>query len=333
MELLAQMALGGGNTNSPPIKKEISKNSNKTEEKRPSGAKRWLFTWVNYPEDWMAQMAPVLDETLWIAGFEICPDTKSPHIQGYVEFPNKVRPIGYKGCNKKVHWGDEHGKPCRAKRPWCVDYCTKDGDIVPGGTLKVPRKIKLPPMDKQWEKDIIEIVKTEPDDRTIYWYWSEEGNIGKTTFCKYLCLEHDACLLSGKGADVRNGAMTWKKDKGMYPDLCVFPIPRSFNSDYISYEAIENVKDALFYSGKYEGGTVCDACPHVFVFANFVPDMERMSNDRWNIVNIDEQEIASGSPPGALRGPCRGLTTDAALGQSGGDANGVGRIDWWVNPT
>lgn len=290
IDILAPLAPGGGNTNSPPVMKKITKNSNKP---RPSGAKRWLFTWVNYPEDWLAQMAPILDETLWIAGDEICPLTKSPHIQGYVEFPTKVRPIGYKGCPKEVHWGDKDGKPCKAKRPWCVNYCAKDGKVFAESTLKPPRQIKLPDMDKPWEKEVIAIVEQEPDDRTIYWYWSCAGNIGKTTFCKYLCLKHNACLLSGKGADVRNGALTWKKDKGAYPDLCVFPIPRSFNSDYISYEAMENVKDALFYSGKYEGGTVCDACPHLFVFANFPPDESRMSSDRWVVKQIDEDDDES----------------------------------------
>ncbi len=199
---------GGGNTKSPPKKKIKISEDAESGVKRPSGAKRWLFTWVNYPEDWMAQMAPVLDGTLWIAEHEICPKTGSPHIQGYCEFPTKVRPIGYKGCNAKVHWGDKHGKPCRADRAYNVKYCSKDGNVFKESTLKAPRKVKFPPMDKQWEKDILVIVEEEPDDRTIYWYWSEKGNLGKTTFCKYLCIEHEACLLSGKGADVRNGALT-----------------------------------------------------------------------------------------------------------------------------
>lgn len=241
-------------------------------------------------------MAPGLEGCQWIVGYEVG-EQGTAHLQGYVEFPTKVRPIGYKGFPVQIHWGDKEGKPCKGDRMHNVKYCSKDGKVEQASTLKPPREVKFPPMDKDWEKEVLEIIKQEPDDRTIYWYWSESGNIGKTTFCKYLCLKHDACLLAGKGADVRNGALTWKKDKGAYPDLCVFPVPRSFNSEYLSYEAIENIKDALFYSGKYEGGTVADPCPHLFVFSNFPPDESKMSTDRWVIVNIDECGAAPAHHP------------------------------------
>lgn len=233
-------------------------------------------------------MAPCLDGAMWIGGSEVG-ENGTPHIQGYVEFPTKVRPIGYKGCPREVHWGDRNGKPARGSREANVAYCTKDdGEPHFKGWGPLYRKpLCFPDMDLWWEKEILKVIAEDPDDRTIHWYWSDAGNLGKTTFTKFLCMKHGACLLAGKGADVRNGALTWMKDKGSYPRLCVFPIPRSFNSEYLSYEAIENVKDACFYSGKYEGGTVCAACPHLLVLSNFPPDEERMSSDRWHIVNID----------------------------------------------
>lgn len=265
---VAPLGSGGGNTRTPP-------------PPRLNGSLRWCFTWNNYPSDWLAPMAPGLDGAAWIVGYEVG-ESGTPHLQGYVEFPKKVRPAGYKGMPKEIHW-----EKCKGDRASNVAYCSKDGNVAAESTLKPPRKITFPPMDRPWELEVLEIIKTEPDDRTIYWYWSAAGNIGKTTFTKYLCVNHNACLLSGKGADVRNGALTWKKDNGAYPDLCVFPIPRSFNSDYLSYEAMENVKDALFYSGKYEGGTVADPCPHLFVFANFPPDESKMSADRWVVKCLD----------------------------------------------
>ena len=54
----------------------------------------------------------------------------------------------------------------------------------------------------------------------------------------------------------------------------------------MSYEAFENLKDMIFYSGKYEGGMICGNCPHLFIFSNFHPDCEKMSVDRWNIKEI-----------------------------------------------
>lgn len=287
-EPVAQMApagSGGGNTISPPpLKKQ-----------RVSGASRWLFTWNNYPEDWLAQMAPGLDGSEWIVGYEVGAEG-TPHLQGYVEFPIKVRPIKYKGFSEKIHWGDKDGKPCKGNRAHNVNYCSKDGNVEYASTLKPPRQLVFPEMNLPWEIEILDIIKDHADDRSIYWYWSEEGCLGKTTFCKYMVIKHKACLLAGKGADVRNGALTYKKDLGKYPEIICFPVPRSFNSDYLSYEAIENVKDACFYSGKYEGGAVADLCPHLFVFANFPPDRSRMSKDRWVIKCIDPKKDEDGNP-------------------------------------
>lgn len=177
------------------------------------------------------------------------------------------------------------------------------------------RVIKHPIMDRWWQLKILEEIKGVPDDRTINWYWSEAGNIGKTTFCKYLTDIHGAVPVCGRGNDVRNAICTHLKVEEETPGLVVFPIPRSTGSDYISYEAIENIKDMYFYSGKYEGGAVCGPCPHLYVFANFEPDEHRLSGDRWNIINIDvgtattppswvpvtgnAQQLDAASPPGS----------------------------------
>lgn len=230
----------------------------------------------------------------WIAEIEKG-ESGTIHLQGYVEFPTRVRPIGYKGCPKEVHWGDKAGKPAKGTRSQNINYCTKDYDAQKEwateifGNLKPPRKIRFPVMDRWWQVDVLAEIAGEPDDRTIWWYWSEGGNLGKTTFCKYLTVHHEAVPVSGKGNDVRNAICTHLKATERTPELVVFPIPRSFDSEYVSYEAIENIKDMYFYSGKYEGGAVCGPCPHLFVFANFPPNESKMSADRWRVVNVDSK--------------------------------------------
>jgi hypothetical protein len=49
---------------------------------------------------------------------------------------------------------------------------------------------------------------------------------------------------------------------------------------------MENVKDGLFFSTKYESGMVRYNPPHVIVFANVPPDVTKMSADRWVIKEI-----------------------------------------------
>ena len=114
----------------------------------------------------------------------------------------------------------------------------------------------------------------------------------ETTFCKYLNKTYGGCVIGGKSADSKNCVATYianSKD-GRAPELVICPIPKSYDVEYISYEAIEMIKDMFFYSGKYEGGQVNDACPHVFVFGNSKPDISKMMKDRWKVYEILDKD-------------------------------------------
>jgi hypothetical protein len=54
----------------------------------------------------------------------------------------------------------------------------------------------------------------------------------------------------------------------------------------VNYGAIEQIKNGLLFSGKYEGGQCVFNQPHVIVFANAEPKEEQMSMDRWDIREI-----------------------------------------------
>ncbi len=269
---MEQMEIGGGNTNSPP--------------KRVTQGKRWCFTYNNYTVSKMEQMEQVFKQKC--SGYifeEEVGDQGTPHLQGYLEFSKKVRPFQLK-LDKGIHW-----EKAKGDRKSNIAYCSKDQgrsakysvDFRPPRPLKLLRENQLRP----WQKGVIDIINEEPDDRCLFWIWSASGNVGKTTFSKYLTAVHGAVPLGGKGADVRNGVVTYLQDKGTTPELIIYPIPRSFKAEYVSYEAMENCKDMYFYSGKYEGGAVCGNCPHVFVFSNFAPDTSKMSEDRWKVWQID----------------------------------------------
>lgn len=245
-----------------------------------SAAKRWCFTLNNYNNDEVSSITSIIHDKCEkaLVACEVG-ESGTPHLQGYVKFKVKARPMGIFN-NIRIHFEAAKGNDAHQ---WI--YITKEKE--PFINIGFPKPVKLINPDRDWEQDILKIIETEPDDRTIYWYWSEKGKMGKTSFCKYLTIKHDAIALSGKASDMRNGVMDYLKNKGMTPELILIPIPRSFNTDYLNYEGIENIKDMYFYSGKYEGGQVCGNCPHVFVFANCKPDETKMSEDRWEIVQID----------------------------------------------
>lgn len=266
----------GGNTISPLVTKGLVK-------KQISCSKNWCFTLNNYTEDDINMISSIVPEicTLCVVGKEVGA-SGTPHLQGFCSFKVKCRPMSLL-LSPKIHW-----EKCKGNAAQNIAYCEKDDDVIIRHGL--PAKIKVHKMERQWQLDILDKIKEEPNDRELNWIWSEAGGTRKTSTCKYLAVKHGAVILGGKAADVRNAVCEYVKKNGETPKLIVINIPRSFAQEYVSYEAFENLKDMCFYSGKYEGGMVCGNSPHVFIMANFHPDEEKCSSDRWKIINIDEKK-------------------------------------------
>lgn len=278
LEQMEQDGSEGGNTRTPSDKVV----------KRISQSRAWCFTYNNYGSNCLEQMEQVfqLRQMSYIIGKEVG-ESGTPHLQGYVTSKTKFRWSELK-LPKEIHWEKAVGSAAQN-----MNYCSKDGDYVISGLI-MPRIMKLITPNRPWQVDILKMIELEPDDRTIWWYWSAEGGVGKTQFCKYLIKKHQAIMLSGKGADVRNGLVQHLDGgKNECPRLVLVNVPRC-HSDYLSYEALENIKDMCFYSGKYEGGMVCGPEPHLIVFANTPPVFSKMSKDRWKVVNIDGVFMAPG---------------------------------------
>lgn len=249
--------------------------------KQVSPAKRWCFTLNNYTEDEISSISSRISDmcSKALVAKEVG-ENGTPHLQGFITLNVKGRPMGIFE-NNRIHWELAKGNDQSQHT-----YITKQS--IPFINIGFPKPIKLIEPTYAWEQEILKIIQEEPNDRSIYWYWSKGGCVGKTSFCKYLTVKHGAIALSGKAADMRNGVCDYVKTNGCTPTFVVIPIPRSFNTEYLNYEGIENIKDMYFYSGKYEGGMVCGNCPHLFVFANEPPDVSKMSNDRWIIRQIDK---------------------------------------------
>lgn len=204
------------------------------------------------------------------------------HLQGYIEFKTKKRPKNVFGIDA-IHW-----EKAKGSKEQNIEYCSKD-DASPWIHPK-PYKVVLPEL-YNWEKEIIKILDREPDDRTIYWFWENQGCRGKTTFQKWVFQNYkDVVTLSGKGADMKNGIVQYKDKTHVLPRVILINIPRS-KLGFVSYTGMEEVKDMYFYSGKYEGGMVCGPNPHVIVFANEEPDYDKMSSDRWSVHDISNDDI------------------------------------------
>jgi len=261
-------------------------NSKRSTSKQSTQFMMLFFTYNNYkPGD-----IEILETTFknfektkkYVFQKEICPTTNTPHLQGNIWFSKKTRweelrlPFG-----NLVRWARTNNPKAAEK------YCQKSATSEPGSKPYIygfPKPLKLITPDKDWQIEILKILETEPNDRHVYWFWSSEGGIGKSSFCKYLAATKKIVFIDeGKKGDIMYSIMEANMDEC---NLVLFDIPRD-NGNKISYKSIESIKNGMIFSSKYESGQKLFNSPHVICFANVPPDLSKLSEDRWVVKNID----------------------------------------------
>lgn len=274
-----------------------------SDKKRPLQYLKYDFVLNNYANDRMEILERFLHKFTKAFVFqEEVSESGTPHLQGAIWLKKKARILE---LTKIPEFSRMSFRKCR-HWPSLIRYCQetieqKDFGRLPNGKVfrynvnKIKSIIKIINYDKlyKWELNILDILNKLPDDRIIYWYYEETGGVGKTTFCKYLAVTKNAIILSGKASDMKYGITKYIEKFGDYPEIIILDIPRS-RKDYLSYNGIECIKNGLFYSTKYESCMVIGNCPHLLVFANFEPDRQMMSLDRWKIILIPRRNDGAG---------------------------------------
>ena len=252
--------------------------------------RNWFFTYNN-PGD---PVDPVF--VTWIKDtsrryamqLEMGEEKQTPHLQGVVCFGFSMRFSVLKNVNSEVHW--EACKSVKKAIAYCTKVNTRAGPIWSSG-FDIPEPVIDPLNEKDfypWQKDVLELVKTKPDDRSIYWYWEPEGNVGKTALAKHICLKMKGLYIHGKVTDCLYGVAQWVQKRKL--EVVIMGIPREYEQ-FVNYSALEKIKDGIFYSSKYESGMVIYNPPHVIVFANFPPLTSKLSTDRWEIRSINNRTL------------------------------------------
>ena len=252
--------------------------------KQISPSKHWCFTFNNYSEDDIKTFEEVSSNSSKRYVFqEELGENGTPHLQGYIEFIDKVRPKNM--YDTKIHW--EKCRNIKNSIAYCSKEDTRNGKVY-CHNIRIPKKVRI--LDesqlRDWQQYIINIISKEADDRTINWFYEEKGNAGKSTFCKYLAVKHDALIVGARATDMKYMIVKYEEQHGVYPDVIIMDIARSNAIEDIDYDGIEQVKNGLFMSSKYECCQVIMNSPHIICFANDRPKKSAMSKDRWNIREI-----------------------------------------------
>lgn len=137
-----------------------------------------------------------------------------------------------------------------------------------------------------WQTALLSIVEEKADKRHILWIWSKMGKVGKSDMVKHLySTKGFEPLQNGKSCDV---ACAWKGGN------VVFDYSRSQqDSGFINYDVIEHIKNGMLFSSKYDSRMKHSENwepLHVICMSNSPPDISKLSSDRWQIYEIQDNE-------------------------------------------
>lgn len=152
---------------------------------------------------------------------------------------------------------------------------------------------------KGWQEELTTILskKCDRNCRKIVWLYDDIGNNGKSFLCQYLRDKVDGVMVincAGKSANLYNVVTEELESVQKSPVSILFDFPRALKNNKDIYEALECFKEGSYTSTKYKGGFVKFDKPHVFVFANFLPQISKLSKDRFDIRefrNIDDKVV------------------------------------------
>lgn len=136
---------------------------------------------------------------------------------------------------------------------------------------------------RSWQRDLLDIIEGQPDPRKIHFRVDPTGNAGKSFFANELARRRLAYIVSGGKHDrIQHGYD--------YQPVIIFDIPRSTfdestGSDGIPYAVIENFKNGMA-NRMYGDAPIFFKTPHIIVFSNYQPNMNKLSSDRFEIQEI-----------------------------------------------
>lgn len=143
---------------------------------------------------------------------------------------------------------------------------------------------------RKWQAQLMgEMDAHGPDDRSVFWVMDAKGGSGKTWFTKYMYKidpTGTAWLQNGKTHDL----IKIIADQAINLKLVMFDLCRS-NEERINWDAIERIKNGMIMSTKYEVESIIIDSPAVVCFANFEPELKRLSLDRWRVYEIRDHEL------------------------------------------
>lgn len=251
----------------------------------------------------------------------------TPHLQGFVQFKDRVRSSTARSFLPRAHWevarsvaasieycrkegnffelGVEPVEPKKGTRSDLESFKS----AVKSGTVdrkvlreefsticaQFPKFVESYIRDqcekvtvseyplRDWQQRLVDVALGPIDERCINFVVDTDGNAGKSWLASYLEATLPRVVQVMKPGRLADMAYEYREDTEVF----VLDCPRAKQGDFIQYDFLESLKDGRLFSSKYESRTKRFKVPHVFVFMNESPDMEKLSVDRYVFINVD----------------------------------------------
>ena len=124
-------------------------------------------------------------------------------------------------------------------------------------------------------------------DRGITTVLDRRGNSGKSFYCRWL-FERGKGFYCPPTVDTVKGLIQFVASGYRGEEIIVIDIPRSWKWSEQLYAAIESIKDGLVYDTRYHTQIRDIYGVKVLVLTNTVPKLDKLSIDRWDILDITD---------------------------------------------
>lgn len=129
-----------------------------------------------------------------------------------------------------------------------------------------------------WQKNAVKILDAQKH-RQLLWISDPIGNHGKTWLAKWLVVHRGAFYIrNGKAGDI---AYAYQEEK-----YVVFDLTRA-QKETVNYNTIESFLDGMLWSPKYESRMKIFKGCNLIVMANWLPNKDALSRDRWVTAELD----------------------------------------------
>ena len=147
---------------------------------------------------------------------------------------------------------------------------------------------------RSWQEQALELFET-PTERSIIWICGRKGDEGKSWFQSYIQGHYGFNRVVRLDLRIKHGNLcnVLKKQSLSSVDIFLFNDARSVTGeDYNLYRILEDLKDGQATASKYDNDNIHFKTPNtVVIFSNQLPNVKKLSKDRWIIFEIKQNEL------------------------------------------